>query len=557
MRDFAALRKHLNQRRETLRNIEQKHEPNWHELRAFVNPFRGRFSDEKPDDYKPNFSKILDGTPLTSLRMLSAGMQSGLTSPSRQWFKLTMHDVELGQRQDIQEWCDEVQNRMMVVMAGSGFYKALHTLYEEVAIFGTGCCIILPDYDNVISCQTLTAGTYYLGRASHDTIDSFYRDMWMSAGEMVAEFGEQNCSEAVRAALKNNSDQLFKICHAIEPDSMHVSRHEYMSVYWELHGETDKVLRVGGFDSFPVMAPRWTAIDADVYGYGPASEALPDIKTLMKMKADFLQGLNKQVNPPVVASRQVLMGGVKTMPGGITYVDGQVGPMVSPLYAVNMPLQEVANSIEQYKNDVRRALYVDLFMMLTEQNQGQMTAREVAERHEEKMLALGPVLESLEWELLIPAIDRIFDIMNDAGLLPEPPEEIAGQEVKIEFVSILAQAQKMMGLSAVEQSVGFAGQIAQVDPSVLDVVDTEKVLRRYVDMVGAPADILRPEEEVAGIREQRAAQEQQKAEVEQAQQMAATANQAASGARNLAETPMSNGGSALDMLLGGIVGEGE
>lgn len=549
--DVASLRKHLEQRRGALRLIEQKHEGEWKDLRAYVMPYRGRFKGEMPDEYRPDLSKILDSTPLTALRMLSAGMQSGLTSPSRQWFKLSLHDAEMAESQSVQEWCDSVQQLMMRVMATSGFYRALHSLYEEIAVFGTGCLVIMPDWDHVIDVTTLSTGTYYLGRSTGSRIDSLYRDLWMTAGEMAAEFGEKNCSTAVRSALESHRDQLFEVRHAIEPDTLGASRFPWLSVYWEPGNGEEKMLRIGGYRTFPVCAPRWMVGEADIYGYGPASEALPDVKTLMAMKRDFLTGIKKQVNPPIVASSQVLEGGVKTMPNGITYVTGgQLGPQIAPLYNVNLNLADLAGSIEQYKNDVRKSMYVDLFMMLSEQDNGQMTAREVAERHEEKMLALGPVLESLEWELLIPAIDRIFDLMLERGMVPEPPEQMQGEDIKIEFVSILAQAQKMMGLSAIEQTVAFAGQIAQVDPTVLDTLDSEQVVRTYRDLVGAPAAILRQEEEVAMIRAQRQAQEQAAQQAAQEQAAAQTAAQAAQGAQALSQTPVQGGGSALDALIG-------
>lgn len=550
--DVAALKKHLNQRRESLRQIEQRHEQRWRELRDYVQPFRGRFSGEKPDEYKPSMSKILDSAPVTALRMLSAGMQSGLTSPSRQWFKLTVHDAELASHQQAQQWCDEVHRRMMVIMASSDFYKSLHDLYDEVAVFGTAAMTILPDYDRVISCRTLTAGTYYLGKAAHERVDSFYRDLYMTAGEMAAEFGEENCSPGVQSALQSNRDLVFEVRHAVEPDTMGAGRFDYVSVYWEAGGDPDKMLRLSGYSDFPVMTPRWTVGESDIYGYGPASEALPDIKTLQAMKEDYLRGVKKQVSPPLVASRGVLEGGVKTMPNGITYVTDGLSAQVVPLYNVNLNLEALAATMEQYKADIRKSLYVDLFMMLSDQpDSKQMTAREVAERHEEKMLALGPVLERLEWELLIPAIDRIYTIMDEAGLVPEPPSVIQGEEIKIEFVSVLAQAQKMMGLSSIEQSVGFAGQIAAVDPSVLELLDLETIMRKYVEMIGAPADILREEQEVAALRAQRQSQQAQMMQQAQEQQAAQTAQSAAQGAKALADTPVQGaGGSALDALIG-------
>lgn len=553
--DAATLKTHLERRRGALRQIEQRHEPGWRDLRDYMQPYRGRFSGELPDEREPDFSKIIDSTPLTAVRMLSAGMQSGLTSPSRQWFKLSLHDLDLTMEQDAQEWCDLVESLMLRVMAQSGFYRALHALYEEISIFGTGCMVIMPDFENVISVCTLSAGTYYLGRSAGPKIDSLYRDIYMTAGEMAAEFGERNCSDSVRSCLENDRDRQFEVRHAIEPDTLGVSRFPFMSVYWEPGG--DRLLRVGGYNTFPACAPRWSCGASDIYGYGPASEALPDVKTLMSMKRDLMAGIKKQVNPPLVASSQVLEGGVKTMPNGITYVTGGVGPQIAPLYNVSINLSDLAQSVEQYKTDVRRAMYVDLFLMLSGRDTGQMTAREVSERHEEKMLALGPVLESLEWELLRPAIDRIFEIMLERGIVPEPPEEIQGDDVKIEFVSILAQAQKMTGTSAIEQTVAFAGQLAQADPSVLDALDGEQVVRTYRDMLGAPANILKTPEEVAQIRAAREAQQRQAAQAAMEQQAAQTAQSVAGSVKAVGETPIGNA-NALEALLGpggaGVIG---
>ena len=553
--DRASLRKRLEQRRAALRQDEQVMEPHWRELREYIQPFRGRFAGEQANQTAPSMAKIIRAEALRARRTLSAGMLSGLTSPSRQWFKLSVHDVELTRNHDVQMWCDEVQRRMMVVMAGSSFYHALHSLYDEVAVFGTGALIIMPDYDEFIKCRTMTAGTYYLGKAQSDRVDSFYRDMQLTAGAIVAEFGEENCSLSVQRAARDNPDTLFEVRHAIEPDPDPSARFPWRSVYWEPTAPTDKILRIGGYSSFPVQAPRWHVIDADVYGYGPGSEVLPDVKALQVMERDRLEGVRKQVAPPVVADVSLKGRSVKTSPNGITYVQsGTVGPMIAPLYSVPLNLADLQLSIQDVVRNINSTLYVDLFLMIQQQDGPQMTAREVVERHEEKMLALGPVLERLEWELLTPAIERIYTIMEDAGKIPEPPEEIQGQELKIEYVSILAQAQRMMGLKSVEQLVSFAGSLAAVSPEVMDVIDMDAAVREYGDMVGSPQKIMRGEKDVQALRAQR---EQRAMQMQQAQQEAAavqTLSQGAQGARTLSEIDPGSG--ALQALMGtNVTGE--
>lgn len=547
--DRASLRKRLEQRRAALRQDEQVMEPHWRELREYIQPFRGRFAGEQANQTAPSMAKIIRAEALRARRTLSAGMLSGLTSPSRQWFKLSVHDVELTRNHNVQMWCDEVQRRMMVVMAGSSFYHALHSLYDEIAVFGTGALIIMPDYNEFIKCRTMTAGTYYLGKAQSDRVDSFYRDMQLTAGAIVSEFGEENCSVSVQRAARDNPDTLFEVRHAIEPDPDPSARFPWRSVYWEPTAPTDKILRIGGYRSFPVQTPRWHVLDADVYGYGPGSEVLPDVKALQVMERDRLEGVRKQVAPPVVADVSLKGRGVKTSPNGITYVQtGAVGPMIAPLYSVPLNLAGLQLSIQDVVRNINSTLYVDLFLMLQQQDGPQMTAREIIERHEEKMLVLGPVLERFEWELLTPAIERIYTIMEESGKIPEPPEEIQGQELKIEYVSILAQAQKMMGLKSVEQLVSFAGSLAAVSPEVMDVIDMDAAVREYGDMVGSPQKILRGEKDVQALRAQRA---QRAMQMQQSQQEAAavqTLSQGAQGAKTLSEIDPGSG--ALQALLG-------
>lgn len=553
---YSELRSKLERRREALKQIESRMEPHWKDLRDYIQPFRGRFAGEKPDQHEPYMGKIIDGTALRARRVLSAGMQSGLTSPSRQWFKLSVHDPDLADTYEIREWCDEVQRRMLVVMAGSSFYHALHSVYDEIATFGTGTMFILPDFDSVIDCRTLTVGTYYLGRAQHDYIDSVYRDMFMTAGAIAAEFGKENCSNAVVTAAEKAPDTIFEVRHAIEPDENN-ERFPYRSVYWEPSAPSDTILRISGFKSQPFMTPRWHAIDTDIYGYGPGSEALPDAKTLQVMARDRAEGIKKQVAPPVVADAALRGSEVRTHPNGITYAPaGRVGPMIQPLYNVPLDIADLQTSITEVQESIKSTMYVDMFLMLNQSDNPQMTAREVIERHDEKMLGLGPVLERLEWELLTPAIDRIYNIMNDAGLIPEPPDSIQGQEIKIEFTSILAQAQQMMGLKPIEQIISFAGSLAGVDPSVMDGLNLDEALREYSHMVGSPEKILRSEQEIQQIRQQREQQQQQMQQAQQEQQEATAANQGAMAANQGAQAAkvMSDVDTGPDTALGALLG---
>jgi hypothetical protein len=157
--------------------------------------------------------------------------------------------------------------------------------------------------------------------------------------------------------------------------------------------------------------------------------------------------------------------------------------------------------------DVQRrindAFYVDLFRMLSLTDRREITAREVEEKHEEKLLMLGPVLERLHNELLDPIIDRIFGIMGRNNMLPPPPQEIQGIDLRVEYISVLAQAQRSVGIGAIERLSGFIGNIAQFNPDVLMKFDLDQAVDEYSMMIGTPPTLIVSDAEVLKMRKAR------------------------------------------------------
>ena len=202
------------------------------------------------------------------------------------------------------------------------------------------------------------------------------------------------------------------------------------------------------------------------------------------------------------------------------------------------------NKQAQVRNRIQRAFYEDLFLMLANSDRRQITAREIEERHEEKLLALGPVLEQVNQDLLDPLTDIVFDIHMRQGLIPPPPQELQGMDLKVEYVSIMAQAQKMLGIAGVDRFTGFVGQLAAADPSVLDKIKADKVVDVYADMTSVPPNIVRSDDEVKLIRDQRA-------KAQQAQAQAQAMQMQVQNAQALSQTKL-EGDSALDELLGTV-----
>ena len=176
-----------------------------------------------------------------------------------------------------------------------------------------------------------------------------------------------------------------------------------------------------------------------------------------------------------------------------------------------------------------------------------MTATEVEVRQEEKMAMLGPVIERFQNEALDPLIDRTFEKCLEFGVLPPPPPELYGVNLEVEYVSVLAQAQKAINSVSTDRFIMSISQVAQFKPEVLDKLDGDAIVDEYHGNYGVSPKLLLTDEEVAALREQRA-QQQQMMQQQAAIESGATA---AKAAKDMGDTPMDTG-SALDAFLGGI-----
>jgi len=153
------------------------------------------------------------------------------------------------------------------------------------------------------------------------------------------------------------------------------------------------------------------------------------------------------------------------------------------------------------------------------QNGPQMTATEVIQRNEEKMRLLGPVLGRLQSELLKPLIDRVFNILLRANMLPQAPDFLSGRDVEIEYVSPLAKAQKSSELNSIMRAIEILGSLANVAP-VFDYVNFDNLVRHLAEIVGVPQKILKSQSQVNSERQQKEQQAQQAQQMQQMQQVA-------------------------------------
>ena len=542
--DTKKYRRHLKQ----LESDFETWKAQWQEIAEYILPYSAKYlsdASSKSKDGKKKTYKIINGTAYKALTTLSSGMQGGMTSPSRPWFSLGLKREELMEIGPVRLWLRAVRDLMLNVFSKSNFYGAVHTLYGDLGAFGTAVMLIEEDFDTVIRCRPYAAGEYYLSINEKYIPDTVYRCFEMSAKQLELKFGEEKLSNSVKSALKNKQyEDLFEIIHCITPnrDRSEEDENEYLSLYFEKStGLTDTFLRISGYRTKPFAAPRWEVKGTDTYGISPCMQAVSDVKMLQVMEEKKLKALGKMVDPPMNAPAS-MKGKGTIIAGGVNYVDiAQGNQGMAPVYQVNPNLQNIAYEIDRVESRIRNYLFNNLFLAILDQNKN-MTATEVNQRTQEKLLVLGSVVDRTGTEMLDVIIDRTFDIMSRFDLIPPPPPEIQGEDISITYISMLAQAQKITGVTAIEQTAAFVGNMAAANPEVLDKFNFDQSVDEYAKAVGGPPSLIRPDDEVEVIREMRAKQQQQ---LQQQEMMA----NAAQGAKTLSEANIGEN-NALEVLTG-------
>lgn len=521
------------------------YDAHWKELSDFILPNCGRFLTTDAGRNKRN-TKVVDPTGGLASRTLESGMLSGITSPTRPWFSLNTPNKQLMDSWPVKMWLSQVVELMNDVMNKSNWYQSLTVLYRYLGTFATGAISILEDDEDVIRTHVLPIGSYYISNSDRLQVDTVFRKFSMTCRQLVAKFGLENVSDSVKSAWDTGAyETWFEVVHAVLPNTnrdtgkLNSKNKRYSSVYYESGGSGDKLLSESGFDEMPILVPRWDINGEDAYGSScPGILALGGVKALQLQQKRKDQAIDKLVNPPMMAPSSMKNERLSLLPGDVTYYNGAGDTQgFKPVYEINPRISELLESIQDGRQLTNECYFVPLFNMFSNINTRSMPIEAVNEMRDEKMLQIGPVLDRLNDELLDPAIDRIFNIMNRRGMLPPPPEELQGQPLRVEYTSVMAQAQKAVGIGSIERAVGFIGNLVAAGfQQAADKLDVDQSVDEYFDMLGVPTTITKSDEQVQAEREQRAQQQQAAQSLQMgtgAADIAKTLSQAGTGDPNL------------------------
>lgn len=499
-------------RQRRLMSSRRPWESHWQELGELFLPRRADFTRKSAPGQKRTESQF-DGVPVQAARGLAASLDGLLKPKTQRWFSLRATDPEINEVEEVGLWLQEVEDRMYTAIydPDARFLQRSNEVDLDLVVFGTGVLFI----GERVGTGRLSFRSHHLrdvcvAENADGDIDTIFRQFTLSARQAAQRWGEESLGKATREALRENKpDEPFDFLHVVTPrkDRDRTKRNRinlpFMSVFIDVKSEHR--ITEGGFHEFPYVVPRWDTATDEIYGRSPAMVALPDAHTLNQIGKTLLRAGHKVVDPPLLAPDDGVQSVPRTWPGGITYYDADLlartggRPPLFPLNTgANLPVGR------EMQNDVREQVWGAFFRNVLQLPVAgpQMTATEIIERRAEFMRVIGPTFGRLEADYTGPMVERVFNVMKRAGMLPAPPDILAATSgVRFEYASPITKAQQQIEAASLQKTVQDLQAVISSDPTALQNFDSDRIVRDVAEANGLPRRWLKPTDQVAAVRD--------------------------------------------------------
>ena len=530
---------YCKRRHSDLKSERSSFEAMWEDIARFIIPHRGNFNVKNSPGQK-NRGHILDSTGSWAAEQLANFLYGALTNPASDWFILSVYNPDLMRRDDVRKYLSYATSHLYSIFNNpkKKFYDNSHEVYNDVVPFGTGVLFSEDKPGSGLTFKARSLTECYLDEDEDSNVDVLSREFQLTTRQLAQMFGVENLPDDVQKILDKESGRKWDILHCIYPkeDSYLVELSSknsmpYASVY--ILSEKNHKLREGGFRRFPVMAPRWTKRSDEIYGRGPGSMALAEVRMLQKMKETTLKGGQKVVDPPLQVPDNTFLSPLNLTPGAVNYHNPIFDGEGAKAIITNSRPDFGRDLMQDEKEAILRAFYADKLASQKNPNVEQTRAEYLGDQ-QERLILMAPQLGRLHTEYLGPLIEQAHFIERITNRLIEPPDVLRGQPLVVQYKSPLARAQQLQRLSQVTGAINDLVPLGQVFPEILDSIEPDGLAQWVFLSHDTPPEVMRPEDEVKQRREERQKQVEMQQTIASAEQGSkAVANFAkASGAGN-------------------------
>lgn len=449
---------------------------------------------------------------------LASALHGMLTNPSNVWFGLSVGDTRLDKTVEVKKWLQEVTRIMLETMNYSNFQTEVHEVYLDLGSFGTSVLRIEEDEELGVRYEARPIYEAYIAEDYRGVVDTVSYEYKKPIREIAQEYGIENFDDDMKNILQRDDNHEITVIHLVKPREQYNPRLKTPSNKpfgsWHVVKNHSVVLKESGFDELPYVIPRWTKTSAEIYGRSPAMTALPDIKLANEMHKSIIRGAQKSIEPPLLAPDDGIVLPIRSTPGAINYYRAGSRDRIEPMQTGARP--DIGEGIvRDVLQRIRECFYIDQLQIPVADRQ---TATEIMQRREEQLRYLGPILGRMHFEFLRPLVNRTFNIMARKDMFPPAPESIQGRELRVQYTSQIARAQKTAEAENFTRVFGLVAPLIETKPEVLDLYNGDAIVRDIHDQFGLPAEYLLGERNVAQMREQRQQQMEEQQQMEQAQQ---------------------------------------
>jgi hypothetical protein len=517
--------------------------PVWADVGSWVLPHRTRYILGQQDGQRVN-RHIVDGTHILALRSYVAGFLEGNTSATRPWYRTGHADPDRNMIPENKEWLDKFTRRTLITLTNSNFYHAAGIFYYDYGTFNTSAHYI-EETPNGLHFHTLLPGSYYCLNNHFGVADVLIRDFSLTVKALVDEYGVKkngkydwsnfstyikDCYENGNYTIKVNVIQIIKqnkdfdpskptggknrqwVLIAYENGVAHNNVTNYNGTYnYEESSSKDKYLRISYSKRKPFIVGRSDSSDNFEFGEkGPSTDALGIIKSLNKKAIGKDKALEKMLEPTIQGPASLKKSYVTNAPNKFVPLDANQMAQggLKSIHEVNPAVAALNQDVSDLRQQVDKMYYAD-FLLFLSMNPKTRTATETNAIINEQQMVIGPNLQSLNQTYNTPVVEFVMDYVLDTDPhLPPPPEDLAGEFLRIDFISVFAQAQKAADLPSIDRYIQMVSNVGQLNPKIWDKVNLDKLADLYEDRLYLPAGLNNPQSKVDAMREQAQAQAQ-------------------------------------------------
>ena len=416
------IRFHLN-RQQRLKSKRQNWDNLWQDLSDYFCP--GRITAiRREEEGARKTKKIYDNTGADAAQKLAAGLYSRTVNPASKWFYITLEtaDEELENNSEINKWFDIARDRTQSVINKRGT-GALYQTYCDLTSLCNAVLFIQEDPISGVSFRTYPIDRVDIAEDYRGVVDTVYRKFEMTLRQIDQEFPGKLPHDKLQQ-METEPDAKAWVLHVVaprtdrDPDKIDNLNMPFESLYILCEGPV--LLEESGYPEMPYAVARLEVRAGELYGRGPATIALPEVKSLNEMAKLQLDGSNMRLRPPLDVPLNAYVNPIQLIPGYKNLNQDEGGRRITALNVAG-DLQYTAKDIELQQNKVKEIFYNDQLYLRTN---AEMTATEVQKRSEIQMQLMGPWQGRLELELFEPMINRILGILIRQGEVPPPPQEL-------------------------------------------------------------------------------------------------------------------------------------